>query len=667
MKNPRGWSRSCQIGLVGCALVFSLFVCAGSGVAWALFRPASDRQRTPPQVDIQAPAPGQMARVKETLPVQAIAQARAPDSQVARLLFWVDGRLVGEQPGPANPLTGTWEWMPEEPGAYTLVVQAVDTQHGVTAAFRSVEVLGPGGGSDTDGDGVPDDRDACPQEPGVLQEAGCPEVGPDQDGDGVTDALDACPEQAGPVEHDGCPAVTAGDGDGDGIPDADDACPEAAGPVNTQGCPLPPDADGDGVPDVDDACPETFAPEGGCPPAPDEDGDGVPNEQDACPEDPGAPGNNGCPMVDTDGDGIDDESDACPEDPGPPENGGCPASSEEDGDGDGVVDTEDACPDQPGAPENAGCPWEDADGDGVPDDQDACPDQAGPPGSDGCPHPDGDGDGVPDDEDNCPDLPGPQENGGCPLTDNDGDGIPNEQDACPEMPGSPDDQGCPPWVIDFGNQGVLDQLPVLCQFAPAVCNLDQDRDHDGVPDGGDMCPDRPGPPLFQGCPWDDKPPVDLCSPGLPDWLCPFVRQPIPSGEEEAPAGEPLSQVGIKVEMVETNAQWVYLDCVGRIPEVDPEWRGVPLESPQGQEWPVQNLALLLPADALDGGTLTLEMMCWGWRDVSEGAVDLGTVTQIHLWNQLPRALTSYRVPSQGGEGDFLFWLHYQLCPDAECP
>ncbi len=656
--------RAYRIWFAGCALVVLLVLCTGSGVAWALLRPSSPRS-APPQVRIQAPAPGQLARVQEALSVQALAQARVQGAQVARLLFWVDGQLMGEQPGPANPLTGTWDWTPQEPGAHTLVVQAVDTQQGVAAAFRSVEVLGPGGASDTDGDRVADNQDACPQEPGVPQEAGCPEVGPDRDGDGVTDALDACPDQAGLEEHEGCPAVTAEDGDGDGIPNANDACPEAAGPVNTQGCPLPPDADGDGIPDVDDPCPETFAPEGGCPPAPDEDGDGVPNDQDACPEDPGAPGNNGCPLVDTDGDGIDDGSDACPEDPGPPENGGCPASSPEDGDGDGVADTEDACPNQPGAPENAGCPWEDADGDGVPDDQDACPDQVGPPGSDGCPHPDGDGDGVPDDQDSCPDLPGPQDNEGCPLTDNDGDGVPNEQDACPEMAGIDENQGCPPWVIGMGMVEVTEQMPRLCQLVPVVCNMHRDTDGDGIPDGADMCPDRFGTPLFQGCPWEDLPPPGPCPPGLPEWLCPFV-----ASQEEVPSeggGEPLSQVGIKVETVETNAQWAHLECGGRIPEVDPDWRGIPVQPLQENAWRVEDLSLVLPADTLSGTAFTLEFMCWGWRDVSEGTVDLGAIIRVHPWDQLPHTPTLYRVSSQGGEGDYLFWLHYQLCPNAECP
>lgn len=102
---------------------------------------------------------------------------------------------------------------------------------------------------DADGDGITDDKDACPQEPedmdGYLDTDGCPD---DNDGDGVADTMDACPSVAGPVELGGCP-----DGDGDGLADIKDACPSDPGPRELQGCP---DRDGDGFLDKDDACPD---------------------------------------------------------------------------------------------------------------------------------------------------------------------------------------------------------------------------------------------------------------------------------------------------------------------------------------------------------------------------------------------------------------------------
>lgn len=75
------------------------------------------------------------------------------------------------------------------------------------------EVMGPseslaecGGVADSDGDGVPDDKDKCPGTPaGVKVDAiGCPL---DSDGDGVPDYADKCPGTAPgtPVDRHGCP------------------------------------------------------------------------------------------------------------------------------------------------------------------------------------------------------------------------------------------------------------------------------------------------------------------------------------------------------------------------------------------------------------------------------------------------------------------------------
>ncbi|HRB71093.1 MAG TPA: OmpA family protein [Flavobacterium sp.] len=142
------------------------------------------------------------------------------------------------------------------------------------------------GGKDTDGDGIYDKDDACPDVPGLKEFQGCP----DTDGDGIPDKDDACPDVAGPKEFQGCP-----DTDGDGIPDKDDACPEVAGPKQFNGCP---DTDGDGVPDNVDKCPTVKGPKenGGCP-WPDRDGDGVADKDDKCPDVKGTVANNGCPEV----------------------------------------------------------------------------------------------------------------------------------------------------------------------------------------------------------------------------------------------------------------------------------------------------------------------------------------------------------------------------------
>jgi outer membrane protein OmpA-like peptidoglycan-associated protein len=145
-----------------------------------------------------------------------------------------------------------------------------------------------GAPKDSDGDGVPDRKDECPDTPPGVQvdEKGCPL---DRDGDGVPDYKDDCPDEPGDPKFNGCP-----DRDGDGIPDKDDDCPDVPGLAKFKGCP---DTDEDGVPDPKDKCPDT--PKGcpvdadGCPL--DSDGDGVIDCEDRCPTEAGSVENEGCP------------------------------------------------------------------------------------------------------------------------------------------------------------------------------------------------------------------------------------------------------------------------------------------------------------------------------------------------------------------------------------
>jgi len=128
----------------------------------------------------------------------------------------------------------------------------------------------PGKPKDTDGDGVPDRKDRCPDTPMgcKVDEVGC-EI--DSDGDGVCDGLDRCPDtpKGAIVDKRGCPK----DSDGDGVYDGIDQCPDTpkGARVDEKGCPM--DSDGDGVFDGIDKCPDT--PKGvevdkfGCPKKPD--------------------------------------------------------------------------------------------------------------------------------------------------------------------------------------------------------------------------------------------------------------------------------------------------------------------------------------------------------------------------------------------------------------
>jgi outer membrane protein OmpA-like peptidoglycan-associated protein len=122
---------------------------------------------------------------------------------------------------------------------------------------HSVGVIFKFGGVDTDGDGIYDNEDACPEEAGLEIFNGCP----DSDGDGVMDKDDKCPTVAGLKDLMGCP-----DADGDGVADGDDNCPNEAGPAANNGCPWP-DTDGDGILDKDDKCPNEagVAENNGCP------------------------------------------------------------------------------------------------------------------------------------------------------------------------------------------------------------------------------------------------------------------------------------------------------------------------------------------------------------------------------------------------------------------
>lgn len=142
------------------------------------------------------------------------------------------------------------------------------------------------GGKDTDGDGVYDKHDDCPEIFGLSEFNGCP----DSDGDGIMDSEDNCPDVAGLMEYKGCP-----DTDGDGIIDSLDACLNEKGTKENKGCP---DTDDDGVVDKDDKCPQVVGPvaNNGCP-WPDTDGDGVADKDDHCKELAGPASNNGCPIV----------------------------------------------------------------------------------------------------------------------------------------------------------------------------------------------------------------------------------------------------------------------------------------------------------------------------------------------------------------------------------
>lgn len=106
----------------------------------------------------------------------------------------------------------------------------------IPRAASSAAAKGPD--LDTDADGLPDSRDACPYAFGESAHKGCPVL--DADDDGVPDDTDACPKEAGAKSADpkrnGCPP----DRDGDGVTDLLDVCPDQKGGSANNGCPTAP-------------------------------------------------------------------------------------------------------------------------------------------------------------------------------------------------------------------------------------------------------------------------------------------------------------------------------------------------------------------------------------------------------------------------------------------
>lgn len=116
---------------------------------------------------------------------------------------------------------------------------------------------------DSDGDGVPDDNDQCPDTPSgeSVGSDGCSDSQKDTDSDGVTDDVDLCPDTSAgaTVDSDGCSDAQK-DTDADGVNDDVDLCPDTASGaiVDSDGCAdTEKDSDGDGVTDDLDLCPNT--------------------------------------------------------------------------------------------------------------------------------------------------------------------------------------------------------------------------------------------------------------------------------------------------------------------------------------------------------------------------------------------------------------------------
>lgn len=203
-------------------------------------------------------------------------------------------------------------------GVFNVVVSISDISGNVASCSAQVSI----GPVDSDGDGIADEDDNCPDLANADQANFDDDVygdvcDPDDDNDGVGDEDDAFPfDQAESRDNDGDGIGDNADtdDDNDGQSDADEA---TCGSDPKDASSNSPDNDGDGSPDCVD---------------PDDDNDGVNDDIDNCPMTANSD------QTDSDGDGIGDACDNCSTFANP---------SQADSDGDGKGDTCDPCGNDP--------------------------------------------------------------------------------------------------------------------------------------------------------------------------------------------------------------------------------------------------------------------------------------------------------------------------------
>ena len=279
---------------------------------------------------------------------------------------------------------------------------------------------------DSDGDGIPNTSDDCPQTYGdsTIDQTGCP----DNDSDGYSNSGDAFPDDSSQFS----------DYDGDGCGDNPSGVNADEFPYDTTQCT---DSDSDGYGDnLSGNNPDHFPSDSSQ--WNDTDGDGygdnpLGNNSDNCPLEAGNSTMPGLGCLDSDGDGYANTFDAFPFD----------ASETHDTDSDGVGDNSDVFP------VNAMEQF-DADGDGIGDNADAFPEDANE-------SEDRDGDGVGDNSDSFPDDANES-------MDSDGDGIGDNADEYPTVDN----------FLDSDADGILD----LEDAFPADATQTNDSDGDGYGD-----------------------------------------------------------------------------------------------------------------------------------------------------------------------------------------
>lgn len=345
---------------------------------------------------------------------------------------------------------------------------------------------------DLDDDGVPNDKDAFPEDATETVDTDGDGTGnnadTDDDNDGVKDPADPSSIQDGEdafpldaseqidTDGDGIGNNADTDDDGDGTEDIADDFPldvsrQSKSDQDNDDWPAGQDVDdtnaslpGSGTPFIDTDG-DGLANSGGLTDDTDDDNDGVIDDEDAFPldkneqKDTDGDGTGDNADNDIDGDGVANADDKFPRNPFETidtDRDGIGNNADEDDDGDGVDDAQEI--------QNGSNPLKrDTDGDGVLDNVDQAP-------NDPSVQFDSDADGIDNNNDNCPvhynptqaNIDGDERGDACDK-DKDGDGVDNNQDAFPEDKNE---------SLDTDGDGLGN-------------NADPDDDNDGVEDGSD--------------------------------------------------------------------------------------------------------------------------------------------------------------------------------------
>lgn len=159
---------------------------------------------------------------------------------------------IGKLPG-LYALASCGKAPPNEPSC--VPARSLDTD----SIKQSTVFAGQSNASDTDGDGIPNDKDNCPTvfNPARPLDKGVQE---NSDGDDLGDACDPCPFDKN-TSTCSAPGTAKVDTDGDGVEDKSDNCPTKSNAGQE-------DTDKDGFGDTCDPCPNEAGTFGGCPPTP---------------------------------------------------------------------------------------------------------------------------------------------------------------------------------------------------------------------------------------------------------------------------------------------------------------------------------------------------------------------------------------------------------------